>query len=174
MSCLLDGRALSADHAATATPTTHVHLLPCHINHNGPACTDSYFIVHSNSDSTVTTATDTIGSTITDNTINTTTDNTTTTSVSSTFRGRGLNGIPLHAPLGYSFAVLTKSHSTSNNNSVDTLWRLQNSLPAISVWAHDQLPPSLPSEPLLNLPNWIQLAAEIHTPVTVAADPIPK
>ncbi|EGF76548.1 hypothetical protein BATDEDRAFT_92508 [Batrachochytrium dendrobatidis JAM81] len=140
MATLVDGRVLVSGPESAAA----VHLLPCRIQHNGPANVTNYFVVNSS-------------------------DSTQTGTVSSTFRGRGLQGVALTAPCEYSFVVLANTRSP-HGTEADHYWRLQNRFKNITVWAHDEHAPTQQSEPLLNLPNWIQLATEIHEPVHVSSE----
>ncbi|XP_071400864.1 ribonuclease H2 subunit C-like [Centroberyx affinis] len=123
---------LSAAGQAERAP---VHLLPCEVEHNGPAQVSQYFTA-------------------------TTKDRKHEKTVS--FRGRGLRGQELSCPQGYTGLVLKEVNKTGSDQEDRTV-RVSSVFDKLTYWNLETPPNS--DDPVVMAMDWPELAEAIHGPV---------
>ncbi|XP_068571056.1 ribonuclease H2 subunit C [Cebidichthys violaceus] len=112
-----------------------VHLLPCEIEHNGPAQVSEYL--------TATTKDGKLEKTV-------------------SFRGRGLKGQELGCPQGYTGLVLNETNKPSSDHEDRTL-RVSSVFDKLTYWNLETPPNS--DDTVVMAMDWPELAEAIHGPV---------
>ncbi|XP_030594693.1 ribonuclease H2 subunit C [Archocentrus centrarchus] len=116
-------------------PRAPVHLMPCEIEHNGPAQVDQYFTA-------------------------TIKDCKKEKSVS--FRGRGLKGQEISCPQGYTGLVL-KEINKPGSDQEDRTVRVSSVFDKMTYWNLETPPTS--DDTIVMAMEWPELAEAIHGPV---------
>ncbi|XP_062855978.1 ribonuclease H2 subunit C [Trichomycterus rosablanca] len=112
-----------------------VHLLPCEIDHNGPAQVDSFF-------------TPTVKELKNEKTVS--------------FRGRGLKGQEVQLPQGYKGLVLTEVQRPLSDQE-DRVVKVSSVFDQFTYWNLEILPTS--DDKIVMAMAWSKLAEVIHAPV---------
>ncbi|XP_008302555.1 ribonuclease H2 subunit C [Stegastes partitus] len=134
MSCNTSVTRLCAPSVGQAQQVT-VHLMPCEIEHNGPALVSQYLTA-------------------------TTKDNKQEKMVS--FRGRGLKGQELSCPQGYSGLVL-KEINKPGSDQEDRTVKVSSVFDKLTYWNLETPPNS--DDTVVMAMDWPELAEAIHGPV---------
>ncbi|KAJ2658472.1 hypothetical protein IW148_004677 [Coemansia sp. RSA 1199] len=114
-----------------------LHLLPCSVDHNGPAKTTTYFLPTKQS----------------------------ATTFEAAFRGRQIHGRTVDVPPGYTGHVVESTSGSThdafeNNTSVRLELLSVEQFTSITVWEHDQLP--RPDDEAISALAWTKVAQSIH------------
>ncbi|CAI5652429.1 ribonuclease H2 subunit C isoform X1 [Oreochromis niloticus] len=134
MSCNSSVIRLCASSVGQA-PQAPVHLMPCEIEHNGPAQVNQYFTA-------------------------TTKDQKQDKSVS--FRGRGLKGQKISCPQGYTGLVL-KEINKPGSDQEDRTVKVSSVFDKMTYWNLETPPNS--DDTIVMAMDWPDLAEAIHAPV---------
>ncbi|XP_041654209.1 ribonuclease H2 subunit C [Cheilinus undulatus] len=121
--------------SAGQAPRVPVHLMPCEIEHDGPAQVSQYFTA-------------------------TTKDGKQEKSVS--FRGRGLKGQELSCPQGYTGLVLKETNKPGSDQEDRTV-KVAFVFDKLTYW-NLETPPN-PDDTVVMAMDWPELAEAIHGPV---------
>ncbi|KAJ2121468.1 hypothetical protein GGF48_004108, partial [Coemansia sp. RSA 921] len=115
--------------------SAELHLLPCSVDHNGPAKTTTYFLPKQ-----------------------------TGTTFEAAFRGRQIHGRSVDLPHGYAGHVVESTTGSFGAFENDTSARVEllsvEQFTSITVWEHDQLP--RPDDEAISALAWTKVAQSIH------------
>ncbi|KAJ3173741.1 Ribonuclease H2 subunit C [Geranomyces variabilis] len=118
--------------AYSVVETPKLHLLPCQIDHNGPANVSSFFVVESNPDCPST--------------------------VQSAFRGRSLQGVRAKVPANYQGVIYREDDS---HPSKERALKAAGSFETFVAWGHDDLP-TTESNDVMRMLAWLEIAEDLH------------
>jgi len=123
-----------------------VHLLPCQIDHTGPAKVSSYFIQTHGTDPAS-------GGSCT----------------TAAFRGRQLFGIMSRLPPGYKGCVYAErvDHDTERmEEDAEIMHECIDQFDEFTVWKHDNAPDTK-TDPFFVAMEWSNIATHLHTPIPI-------
>ncbi|KAI8922497.1 ribonuclease H2, subunit C [Powellomyces hirtus] len=121
-----------------------LHLLPCQIGHTGPANVSSFFIVTKDA---------ACGD------YDFTPPQHAASSLSTTFRGRALQGLQAAVPVGYEGRIYRESAPGPGG---DRGWSVEGSFTEFAAWGHDNVP-TVDTSDALKMMAWIEIANDIHS-----------
>ncbi|KAJ3189759.1 Ribonuclease H2 subunit C [Gaertneriomyces sp. JEL0708] len=131
----------------TAVPTVkadRLHLLPCNIHHDGTANIHAYFTVTKDE-----VPTDEQGQKGSEETFQ------------SCFRGRGLRGVKVPVPKGYTGSIYTET-KPPRDVKADRFLRLEHQFDGFVSWRHGDLP-TIASDDALSAMSWLEIAEDVST-----------
>ncbi|KAJ3056158.1 Ribonuclease H2 subunit C [Rhizophlyctis rosea] len=121
----------------------NIHLLPCQIDHNGPANISSYFLVTE----TPSTKPD-VASTPAAPTYD------------ATFRGRGLKGVTVPVPENFQGFVLREGRTPPDSSAVKDL-RVESVFDTFTTWGHTILP-TRSNDSVLKAMAWANITNDVR------------
>lgn len=121
---------VSAEGSSSIAPS-HAHLMPCEIQATGPALVSAYFKPTAGAKSQ-----------------------------EASFRGRGLKGMELPLPAGYSGAMLGDTVSADVADGEQRRWLHKGCIERFTMWKHDEIPHG--EEPIFKAARWAALADVLH------------
>ena len=113
-----------------AAPSS-AHLLPCEIEWSGDAIVSAYFKPTQGK-----------------------------RSHEAAFRGRGLKGVTLKPPAGYTGALRQDTKQATVADGEERRWLHRGAIEAITTWKHDEVPHE--NEPLFKAMRWAGIADVLH------------